>query len=129
LEFTTLLASIAAVSLLVGGDRDHQHPAGERHRADPGDGIRMAIGAKPRTILAQFLAEALVLSTAGGLIGVGLGVLAARQLSERFSWPLLISPDIILVAVGFSALVGVVFGLYPARKASLLDPIEALRYE
>jgi putative ABC transport system permease protein len=63
------------------------------------------------------------------LIGVGLGVIAAQRLAASFDWPMLIRPDIVLVAVGFSALVGVGFGLWPARKASLLDPIEALRYE
>jgi putative ABC transport system permease protein len=92
-------------------------------------GLRMAVGAKPRNILAQFLVESLVLSVAGGIAGVILGLLAARNLAARFDWPLLIRPDIIVVAVGFSAAVGVVFGLYPARKASQLDPIDALRYE
>ena len=64
-----------------------------------------------------------------GLVGVSLGLVVARYLAARFDWPLLIRPDIILIAVGFSGAVGVVFGLYPARKASLLDPIEALRFE
>jgi putative ABC transport system permease protein len=89
----------------------------------------MAVGAKPRHILAQFLVEALTLAVAGGVIGVALGLLAAQRLASRFQWPMLVRPDIILIAVGFSALVGVGFGLYPARKASRLDPIEALRYE
>jgi putative ABC transport system permease protein len=126
---TTLLASIAAVSLLVGGigimnimlvsvtERTHEI------------GLRMAIGAKPRDILAQFLVEALVLSSAGGVIGVALGLFSAQKLAARFDWPLLVRPDIIVIAVSFSAAVGVIFGLYPARKASQLDPIEALRYE
>jgi len=92
-------------------------------------GLRMAIGAKPRSILLQFLVEALVLSLAGGLIGVGLGVGAATWLAGKFRWPMQIQVDVITVSVVFSALVGVVFGLYPARKASQLDPIEALRYE
>jgi putative ABC transport system permease protein len=89
----------------------------------------MSIGAKPRDILAQFLVEALSLSVVGGLIGVGAGLLTARWLAGQFHWPLLVRPDIVLLSVVFSALVGVGFGLYPARKASLLDPIEALRYE
>jgi putative ABC transport system permease protein len=92
-------------------------------------GLRMAIGAKPGNILAQFLVEALVLSLAGGLIGVALGVFSARYLASRFDWPLLIRPDIIVIAVAFSGAVGIAFGLYPARKASLLDPIDALRFE
>jgi putative ABC transport system permease protein len=92
-------------------------------------GIRMAVGAKPGYILAQFLVEALALSTAGGLIGVGLGVGVATWLAGKFHWPMLIQPDVIMVSVGFSALVGIVFGMYPARKASQLDPIDALRFE
>jgi putative ABC transport system permease protein len=89
----------------------------------------MAIGARRRDILAQFLTEALVLSAIGGLLGVGLGLLIAQQLAARFGWQTLLRPDIILISVVFSGLVGVVFGLYPARKAASLDPIEALRFE
>jgi putative ABC transport system permease protein len=92
-------------------------------------GVRMAIGAKPRHILAQFLVESLMLSLLGGLLGVAIGWAGARELSTRFGWTMLIRPDIVVIAVGFSALVGVVFGLYPARKASKLDPIQALRFE
>ena len=92
-------------------------------------GLRMAVGAKPRNILEQFLVESLVLALAGGLFGVSLGLVAARYLASKFDWPLLIQPEIILIAVGFSGAVGIIFGLYPARKASLLDPIDALRFE
>jgi putative ABC transport system permease protein len=92
-------------------------------------GVRMAIGAKPRNILAQFLVEALTLAVMGGLIGIGLGILVAERLAASFQWPLLIRGDIIVLAVGFSAAIGIGFGLYPAWKASRLDPIEALRYE
>jgi len=92
-------------------------------------GVRMAVGAKPWHILAQFLVEAVALSVAGGIIGVGLGTAVAGSLASQLGWPLVMRPDIVVVAVGFSALVGIGFGLYPARKASLLDPIEALRYE
>jgi putative ABC transport system permease protein len=126
---TTLLASIAAVSLLVGGIGIMNIMLVSVTERTREIGLRMAIGAKPRNILAQFLVEALVLSSAGGVIGVALGLLAARQLSARFDWPLLVQPQIIVIAVTFSAAVGVVFGLYPARKASQLDPIDALRYE
>ncbi len=85
--------------------------------------------AKPRNILAQFVVEALTLSVTGGVIGVVLGLLAAHRLASQFGWPMLIRPDTIAIAVGFSAVVGVAFGLYPARKASRLDPIQALRFE
>jgi putative ABC transport system permease protein len=89
----------------------------------------LAVGARPRDVLSQFLVEALALSFAGGIIGILLGLLAANRLAANFGWPILIRLDVILIAVGFSGLVGVVFGLYPAQKASRLDPIEALRYE
>ncbi|HLL54885.1 MAG TPA: ABC transporter permease [Myxococcaceae bacterium] len=126
---TALLASIAAVSLLVGGIGIMNIMLVSVTERTREIGVRMAIGAKPRDILAQFLVESLALSTAGGVIGIALGVFVANRLAEQFQWPLLIRPDVILVAVVFSALVGVGFGLYPARKASLLDPIEALRFE
>ena len=92
-------------------------------------GIRKAIGARSGDILAQFLVEALTLSVMGGLLGVGIGIGGGKWLAAKFAWPMLVRPDIIVVSVVFSALVGVGFGLYPARKASRLDPIEALRYE
>jgi putative ABC transport system permease protein len=126
---TTLLASIAAVSLLVGGIGIMNIMLVSVTERTREIGLRMAVGAKPRNILGQFLVESLVLALAGGLCGVTLGVGAARYLASKFDWPLLIRPDIILIAVGFSGTVGVIFGLYPARKASLLDPIDALRFE
>jgi putative ABC transport system permease protein len=126
---TSLLASIAAVSLLVGGIGIMNIMLVSVTERTREIGVRMAVGAKPRHILAQFLVEALTLSVAGGVVGVALGLFAGQRLATQFNWPLLIRTDIILVAVGFSALVGVGFGLYPARKASRLDPIEALRYE
>jgi putative ABC transport system permease protein len=92
-------------------------------------GVRMAVGATPLNIMLQFLVEALTLAVAGGIVGVGIGVFSAGQLASRFGWPMLIRPDIVVISVGFSALVGVVFGLYPAQKASRLDPIDALRFE
>jgi putative ABC transport system permease protein len=85
----------------------------------------MALGARPRDILAQFLVEALALAAIGGLLGGD----QAERLASRFDWPLKIEPLVPCVAVGFSAVVGIVFGVYPARKAARLDPIEALRYE
>jgi putative ABC transport system permease protein len=126
---TTLLASVAAVSLFVGGIGIMNIMLVSVTERTREIGIRMAVGAKPGHILAQFLVEALSLSTAGGLIGVAIGVGVAMWLAERFHWPVLIQPDVITISVGFSALVGVVFGLYPARKASQLDPIDALRFE
>ncbi len=126
---TTLLASIAAVSLLVGGIGIMNIMLVSVTERTREIGLRMAVGAKSKNILAQFLIEALTLSIAGGAIGVVLGLLAAERLAAHFHWPMLIRPEIVLIAVGFSALVGVVFGLYPARKASRLDPIEALRFE
>ncbi len=126
---TTLLASIAAVSLLVGGIGIMNIMLVSVTERTREIGVRMAVGARRRDILAQFLTEALALSLAGGVIGVGLGLLLAQQLASRFQWPLLIRPDVIFIAFGFSALVGVGFGLYPARKASRLDPIDALRFE
>ena len=126
---TTLLASIAAVSLLVGGIGIMNIMLVSVTERTREIGVRMAVGAKPRHILAQFLIEALSLSMLGGVVGVGLGLGVARKLAEQFQWPVLIRPDIIVVALGFSALVGVGFGLYPAHRASRLDPIEALRYE
>ncbi|MBF5042351.1 FtsX-like permease family protein [Aggregicoccus sp. 17bor-14] len=126
---TLLLASIAAVSLLVGGIGVMNIMLVSVTERTREIGVRMALGAKPRHILAQFLVEALTLTVAGGVLGIALGVLVAERLATQFGWPTLVQPQIILVSVGFSAAVGVIFGLYPARRASMLDPIEALRYE
>jgi putative ABC transport system permease protein len=126
---STLLASIAAVSLLVGGIGIMNIMLVSVTERTREIGVRMAVGARPRDILVQFLVEALTLSMVGGLIGVALGLGTARQLSASFGWPLLVRVDIIALAVGVSAAVGVVFGLYPAQRASQLDPIDALRYE
>jgi putative ABC transport system permease protein len=126
---TFLLASIAAVSLLVGGIGIMNIMLVSVTERTREIGIRMAVGAKPNDVLAQFLLEALALSVMGGLLGMAFGVVAAQQLAARFGWPMLVQPAVVAIAVGFSGLVGIVFGLYPARKASRLDPIEALRYE
>jgi putative ABC transport system permease protein len=126
---TTLLASIALVSLLVGGIGIMNIMLVSVTERTREIGVRMAVGAKPHHILAQFLVEALTLSLLGGLLGVGIGIAGGARLAATFGWPMLVRPDIVAISVVFSALVGVGFGLYPARKASLLDPIEALRYE
>jgi len=126
---TTLLAAIAAVSLLVGGIGIMNIMLVSVTERTREIGLRMAVGAKPADIRLQFLVEALVLAVTGGLIGVALGVFGAWQLATSFGWQVLYRPDVIAIAVGFSGLVGVVFGLYPAHKASRLDPITALRFE
>jgi putative ABC transport system permease protein len=126
---TMLLAAIAAVSLLVGGIGIMNIMLVSVTERTREIGVRLAVGARSWDVLAQFLSEALALSVAGGLLGIGLGLLLAHQLAAHFKWPFIVHPDIVLISVGFSALVGVVFGLYPAQKASRLDPIEALRYE
>jgi len=126
---TSLLASIALVSLLVGGIGIMNIMLVSVTERTREIGIRMAVGARPRDVLAQFLVEALALSCFGGIAGVLLGLFAANQLANHFGWPVLIRADIIVIAVTFSGLVGVVFGLYPALKASRLDPIDALRFE
>ncbi|MBI3070994.1 MAG: ABC transporter permease [Deltaproteobacteria bacterium] len=124
-----LLAAIAAVSLLVGGIGIMNIMLVSVTERTREIGVRMAVGAKPSHILMQFLVEALTLSIAGGVIGVALGLVTAERLAVALQWPVLYRPDIIIISVVFSAVVGVVFGLYPAYKASRLDPIEALRYE
>jgi putative ABC transport system permease protein len=126
---TTLLASIAAVSLLVGGIGIMNIMLVSVTERTREIGIRMAVGARPRDVMAQFLVEALTLSFFGGVLGVLVGLFAANRLASAFGWPILIRPDVIAIAVGFSGLVGVVFGLYPAQKAARLDPIDALRFE
>ena len=126
---TSLLAAIAIVSLLVGGVGIMNIMLVSVTERTREIGIRMAIGAKPWHILAQFLVEAVTLSMLGGLIGVALGTGVANWLAGQLAWKLVMRPDVMVLSVGFSAIVGIVFGLYPARKASQLDPIEALRYE
>jgi putative ABC transport system permease protein len=126
---TSLLAGIALVSLLVGGIGIMNIMLVSVTERTREIGLRMAVGAKPRSILTQFLVEAVTLSLLGGLLGVAFGLGAARYLVARFDWPMLIQPNIIFLAVGFSGAVGIAFGLYPAFKASRLDPIQALRYE
>jgi putative ABC transport system permease protein len=126
---TTLLMAIAAVSLLVGGIGIMNIMLVSVTERTREIGVRMAVGARSRDIQLQFLVEALALSVSGGLIGVATGLGIAAWLASAFGWSMLIRPDVILIAVGFSGLVGVGFGFYPALKASRLDPITALRFE
>ncbi len=92
-------------------------------------GIRKAIGARARDILSQFLVEALALSLAGGVIGIGLGVLASLGIGIYAGWGFVFNPITVVAALGFSLIVGVVFGVWPASQAARLDPVVALRYE
>jgi putative ABC transport system permease protein len=126
---TTLLNAIAAISLVVGGIGIMNIMLVSVTERTREIGLRMAVGAKPRNILMQFLVEAMTLSTLGGLIGLSLGVLGAKLIASSFGWNTLVRPDVVVAAIAFSGLVGVGFGLYPAFKASRLDPIDALRYE
>jgi putative ABC transport system permease protein len=126
---TSLLAGIALVSLVVGGIGIMNIMLVSVTERTREIGLRMAVGAKPRSILTQFLVEAVALSVAGGLLGTATGLGAAAYLVRRFDWPMLVQPQIVIAAVVFSGLVGIAFGMWPAVKASRLDPIHALRYE
>jgi len=126
---TVLLGAIAGVSLLVGGIGIMNIMLVSVTERTREIGVRLAVGARGRDILLQFLIEAVTLSVAGGLIGIGLGVGGAKALSANFGWNTLVSANSVLLAFLFSAVIGVFFGFYPARKAARLDPIEALRYE
>jgi putative ABC transport system permease protein len=124
-----LLGSVAAISLLVGGIGIMNIMLVSVTERTREIGIRMAVGARSRDIMLQFLVEAVVMAATGGLIGIFLGIGSSEILKEWAQWPTLIDPSIVAIAFLFSGAVGVFFGFYPARKAANLDPIEALRYE
>lgn len=126
---TLLLGSIASVSLIVGGIGIMNIMLVSVTERTREIGIRMAVGAKGRDILLQFLVEAVVLSLTGGILGIGLGTASSMMISSFVQWPTIISPRSIVMAFLFSIMIGVFFGLYPARRAASLDPIDALRYE
>jgi len=126
---TVLLAAIAGVSLVVGGIGIMNIMLVSVTERTREIGLRMAIGARGRDVLLQFLVEAVVISLFGGLIGIGLGFVLSIAIERFAQWPTSIPPDWIGIAFGFAAATGVFFGFYPARKAAGLDPIEALRFE
>jgi putative ABC transport system permease protein len=124
-----MLAAVASVSLVVGGIGIMNIMLISVRERTREIGLRQAIGAKTRDILTQFLVEAVTLSIAGGFVGIVLGIGASALISRIAGWATAVGPGAVLLAVFFSALVGISFGYYPARKAAYLDPIEALRYE
>ncbi len=126
---TALLAAIACVSLIVGGIGIMNIMLVSVTERTREIGIRLAVGAHGRDVLLQFLIEAVILSAMGGIIGILLGVGASKLVSELKGWPILVSSTSVILAFSVSTIIGVFFGFYPARKASQLDPIDALRYE
>ena len=126
---TYLLAAIASVSLLVGGIGIMNIMLVSVTERTREIGLRMAVGARSRDILTQFLVEAVTLSLIGGVIGIALGIGGSNAISALAEWRTVLAPGSVVIAFGFAAAIGIFFGFYPARKASRLDPIEALRYE
>jgi ABC-type antimicrobial peptide transport system permease subunit len=126
---TYLLAGIAAVSLLVGGIGIMNIMLVSVTERTREIGLRLSVGARDRDVLTQFMVEALVLSVAGGAIGVAVGFGLAMGVSSLLHWSASVTPQAIALSFGVAAAVGVFFGFYPARKAARLNPIEALRYE
>ncbi len=126
---TILLASIASVSLLVGGIGIMNIMLVSVTERTREIGIRMSIGARSRDILTQFLIEALVLSLLGGIVGIILGVVGSSVILSLAKWPTIVTAFSIILSFGFSIAIGIFFGFYPARKAAMLNPIDALRYE
>lgn len=126
---TILLGAIASVSLIVGGIGIMNIMLVSVTERTREIGIRMAVGAKTWDIRLQFIIEALILSLSGGVLGTITGIICSKVISELAGWPVAVSPFAIILSFSFSGIVGLFFGYYPAHKASLLDPIEALRYE
>ena len=127
--FTMLLAGIAGISLLVGGIGIMNIMLVSVTERTREIGVRKALGATKRAIMTQFLVEALFLCVLGGLLGVAAGYAAAEAMSRFAEWETAVSPQAVAAAIGFSAAVGLFFGMWPARRAAALDPIDALRYE
>ena len=126
---TGLLAGIAGVSLIVGGIGIMNIMLVSVTERTREIGLRMALGAKGRDVLWQFLVEAIVLSLVGGVVGIGLGFGISEGLTQFLQWPTAFPADAVVLAVGFAAATGIFFGFYPARQAARLDPIESLRFE
>jgi putative ABC transport system permease protein len=124
-----LLGSIASVSLLVGGIGIMNIMLVSVTERTREIGIRMAVGARSRDILLQFIVEALVMAAIGGALGIAIGVASSSLIHRVMEWPVLVRPDVVVIALLVSGGVGVFFGFYPAQKAAHLDPIDALRYE
>jgi putative ABC transport system permease protein len=124
-----LLAAVASVSLLVGGIGIMNIMLVSVTERTREIGLRMAVGARTRDILGQFLVEAVTLSLIGGLLGVALGVAGAMAIGAFAGWRIVLSPQAVGLAVAFAFVIGVFFGFYPARKAARLNPVEALRFE
>ncbi len=124
-----LVASIAAISLLVGSIGIMNIMLVSVSERTKEVGLRMAVGAKGRDITWQFLIEAVILCLVGGGLGILAGALGAQAVSNSVGWPIHISPRAVVVALTVSSLIGIFFGLYPARKAASLDPIRSLQFE
>jgi ABC-type antimicrobial peptide transport system permease subunit len=124
-----LLAAVASVSLFVGGVGIMNIMLVSVTERTREIGLRLAVGARGRDVLRQFLLEAVILSLAGGLFGILVGMGGTWMIGSVFQWPTRVSPAAIGMAVAFSASIGMFFGFYPARRAAALDPIEALRHE
>jgi putative ABC transport system permease protein len=124
---TLVLGGIASVALVVGGIGIMNIMLVSVTERTREIGIRLAVGARPHDILGQFLAEAIALTLVGGGVGVGLGVIGASEIAEITQWQTVIEADAVALALAFAGAAGIVFGFYPAHRASRLDPIEALR--
>jgi putative ABC transport system permease protein len=124
---TLLLATVASIALVVGGIGIMDIMLVSVTERTREIGLRLAVGARGRDILSQFLMEAVALSLVGGGIGIGLGLLSAHGIAYVAHWRAVVRSEVVVAALGFAGGVGIFFGLYPARQASRLDPIEALR--
>ena len=126
---TMFLLATAVVSLVVGGIGIMNIMLVSVTERTREIGLRMAVGAKGQDVLWQFLVEAIALCLVGGLVGVGTGIAVSQGLTEFLQWPTSVPADAIAISVGFAAVIGIVFGFYPAWKGAQLDPIESLRFE